>query len=185
MRTETWYLSSGGAAQSAAGDGRLSATRPGRQPSDVLYHDPYSPVPALAPGADRRPVQLREDVLCWTSGPLAAPVPAAGAEAVLHLRVPVAEGRLLVALTSVRPDGRVTALAAAEAVCTGPAAARELRVQLTVDGLEFAPAHRIRLELSGLGRPRYGTDAPPLDAPAVYRVHHDDARPSRLLLGPR
>ncbi|MEV5506059.1 CocE/NonD family hydrolase C-terminal non-catalytic domain-containing protein [Streptomyces orinoci] len=183
MRPETWFLSSGGAAQSAAGDGKLVLAPPGREPSDVLYHDPYTPVPPLPRGADRGPVQLREDVLCWTSGPLPGPVPAGAAEAVLRLRIPVAEGRLLVALTDVRPDGQVLALALAEAVCTGPAAARELRVQLACGYAEFAPGHRIRLELSALGRPRYGADPAPLNAPAVYRVHHDTARPSRLVLG--
>src|SRR5690606_32646545 len=84
-----WYLHSGGAAQSVAGDGVLSPERPtSDEPSDSYRSDPLDPVPTVggnnsvatmmqnssipvAPGpADQGPIEQRRDVLVYTSAPL-------------------------------------------------------------------------------------------------------------------
>ena len=77
-----FYLQSGGAANSAAGDGVLSGEGPGG-PADEYVYDPDDPVPTvggnmccqnglLASGAfDQREVEQRDDVLVYTSEPLA------------------------------------------------------------------------------------------------------------------
>ena len=77
-----FYLQSGGGANSAAGDGVLSDEGPAG-PADEYVYDPNDPVPTvggnmccqnglLASGAfDQREVERRDDVLVYTSEPLA------------------------------------------------------------------------------------------------------------------
>ena len=65
---------SDGQANSLRGDGTLSATPPGGEPSDVYLFNPFRPVPTVGgqvilPGAtsmgprDQREVEVRDDVL--------------------------------------------------------------------------------------------------------------------------
>ncbi|MEO7194661.1 MAG: CocE/NonD family hydrolase [Pseudonocardiaceae bacterium] len=90
-RWTNYYLSSGGHASSAGGDGQLVTTAPaittaptsGQQP-DIYDYDPRNPVPSVgghsccaAPGGsqgpyDQRSVERRADVLVYTTPPLAA-----------------------------------------------------------------------------------------------------------------
>ena len=77
----SYYLQSGGRANTAAGDGVLSAGGPGGRADDYLY-DPADPVPTvggnmccrndLVPSGafDQREVEQRDDVLVYTSAPL-------------------------------------------------------------------------------------------------------------------
>jgi putative CocE/NonD family hydrolase len=87
---ESWYLHSSGRASTAAGDGRLSPGAPGDTATDTYLYDPLRPVPSLggrimlpttanAAGAvDQRPVEARDDVLCFTSEVLTEPVEVTG-----------------------------------------------------------------------------------------------------------
>jgi putative CocE/NonD family hydrolase len=77
-----FFLSSGGNANSIAGDGTLGNEAPGDDRPDVFLYDPFHPVPTaggqlccypaiLPPGAfDQRPVEARADVLVYTTPPL-------------------------------------------------------------------------------------------------------------------
>ncbi|MGW8267310.1 MAG: CocE/NonD family hydrolase C-terminal non-catalytic domain-containing protein, partial [Longimicrobiales bacterium] len=40
----TYYLSSGGSANTLDGDGVLSPERPGQEPADAFTYDPFDPV---------------------------------------------------------------------------------------------------------------------------------------------
>ena len=78
------YLRGGGRANSAAGDGGLSATAPGDEPPDHYVYNPRDPVPTvggctLLPSPligvrsgprDQRAIEARGDVLVYTSEPL-------------------------------------------------------------------------------------------------------------------
>jgi putative CocE/NonD family hydrolase len=76
------FLSSGGNANSIAGDGALVSEAPAGDRPDVFLYDPYHPVPTaggqlccypatLEPGAfDQRLVEARSDVLVYTTPPL-------------------------------------------------------------------------------------------------------------------
>lgn len=81
---QDWYLTSGGRANTARGDGRLVARAPEEAGYDTFTYDPQDPVPTsggavwpfrslgLEPGpADRSVVEDRSDVLVYTSEPLA------------------------------------------------------------------------------------------------------------------
>ncbi|HEY6292764.1 MAG TPA: CocE/NonD family hydrolase [Terriglobia bacterium] len=75
----TYYLHSGGKANSSTGDGALSIALPASEPSDHFVYDLANPVPTvggplccdsqhLAPGAfDQRKVESRPDVLVYTT----------------------------------------------------------------------------------------------------------------------
>ena len=69
MEPQSLYLSSGGAANSLAGDGRLSWNPPGEEPPDRYAYDPQNPVPSdiggAAQGVDQRPIERRHDVLVY------------------------------------------------------------------------------------------------------------------------
>ncbi len=75
----SYYLHSGGKANSLSGDGSLSTTAPATEAADKYVYDPSDPVPTRGgplccdgthqpPGAfDQRPVENREDVLVYTT----------------------------------------------------------------------------------------------------------------------
>ena len=82
-----YYLHSDGRANTAHGTGMLSRDEPSDESEDVYLYDPRQPVPTVGgatflPGAmvaansgprDQRTVEMRSDVLCYTSAPLQQP----------------------------------------------------------------------------------------------------------------
>lgn len=121
-RSQRWYLGSGGQANSLRGDGRLAQEPSAREQHDQFRYDPSDPVPSRGgplcctgnpkdlPGlVNQRDVEARQDVLVYTSAPLARPLRIAGP---LSARVVLSSSALdtdLVArLTHVRADGRST-----------------------------------------------------------------------------
>jgi len=78
-----YYLRGGGRANGRLGDGALSLTLPGTEPPDRFTYDPATPVPSLGgpdwgasnqdllPGAmDQSGLEMRHDVLVYTTAPL-------------------------------------------------------------------------------------------------------------------
>ena len=86
--TQTWYLRSGGSANTLAGDGHLGREEPLRRLPDRYLYDPLDPVPThggpiywgLSPlgPVDQRPILGRQDVLCYKSQPLEEPMAVVG-----------------------------------------------------------------------------------------------------------
>ena len=80
---QSWYFHSAGRANTAIGDGTLSRDLPDNETPDHFVYDPRFPVrtigganccsPHLVPWGpyDQRQVEMRSDVLCFTSPPLA------------------------------------------------------------------------------------------------------------------
>ncbi len=164
-------------------DGNLSWRMPPAGEA-ALSSDPLDPVPTLG-GAnlfpdlavngrkmgagpyDQRPVEAREDVLVFTSRPLAAPLTIMGHVTARIWFVPdTPDIDLSVRLTDVYPDGRSMLL------CDGIARARyrfglnqerfltpgapaELTVDLWSTAMVFASGHRIRIDISGSNAPRF------------------------------
>lgn len=93
-RYTSFYLHSGGKANSLTGDGTLSEIAPTAEPTDGFIYDPSDPVPTrggplccdsshLAPGPrDQRPIEARPDVLVYTTPPLKQDLEVTG-----HIRV--------------------------------------------------------------------------------------------------
>ena len=213
-----YYLRSRGYANSAAGDGTLATETPGSEPEDVYLYDPRRPVPTVGgatflPGLltgvnagprDQRGVEMRDDVLCYSTPPLGRPVEVTGPiELVLFVSSSALDTDFTGKLVDVSPDGRAELLtdgilrtryraSFSKPVLMEPGHMYELRVDLGATSNVFQAGHRIRLEVSSSNFPRFdrntntgGTIATESEkdlVQAVNRVYHDSAHPSHLIL---
>jgi putative CocE/NonD family hydrolase len=118
--SRAFYLSSGGRANTLRGDGRLLDAPPAMASSDTFTYDPANPVIARGgeiggvgtdqeknDGAyDQRPIEAREDVLVYTSEPLAQALAVFGyVEAELIVGSTAPDTDFTVKLVDVAPDG--------------------------------------------------------------------------------
>jgi uncharacterized protein len=210
-----YFLHSDGSANTRRGDGTLSTTPPAVEPRDGFVYDPHQPVPTvggqvLMPGAnsigprDQRAVEDRDDVLVYSTPPLAEPVEVTGPIRLrLFITSTAPDTDLTGKLVDVFPDGRAINLtdgiqrvryrnSKQQAELITPGEIYEVTVDLWATANLFQPGHRIRLEVSSSNWPRFsrnsntgGTiaDEPPeAYRPATNRVLHDADHPSRLVL---
>ncbi len=211
----SYYLHSGGTANSLRGDGILSTELPADEPADVYMYNPMRPVPTvggqvLLPGAnsmgprDQREVEVRDDVLVYTTQTLDKPLEVIGPiELRLFVSSSARDTDFTAKLVDVFPDGRAIILT--EGILRAryrnslettellePDRIYELRIDLWATANVFLPGHRIRLEVSSSNFPRFNRNSntggyianePASEyRPAVNRVWHDSAHPSRLVL---
>lgn len=115
----TFYLSSGGNANSLYGDGILSTTLPAKDnPSDQFTYDPMNPVPsyggnvcctgnAIKGGAfDQRQMESRNDILVYTTAPLEEAAEVTGfIETTLYVSSDAKDTDFTIKLIDVYPDG--------------------------------------------------------------------------------
>ena len=114
----TYFLDSDGAANTAAGNGRLLPGKPKKDTKDAFTYDPMNPAPSLGgqvccfnaanPGSyDQAKMQARPDVLVYSTAPLTAPVNVTGPiEVTLYLSSDAKDTDLIVKLVDVYPDGK-------------------------------------------------------------------------------
>jgi hypothetical protein len=178
-RYTAFYLSSGGHANSKAGDGELYRHPVRKAKPDIFTYDPRNPVPTiggalccepkiLPPGPlEQSAVEQRPDVLVYTSGPLSEDLEVTGpVKAVLYASTSANDTDFTAKLVDVQPDG------GALAVCDG---LQRLRYRLSLDepvfvkrnsvyqisidagvtSYVFTNGHRIRLEVSSSNFPRF------------------------------
>ncbi len=168
-----WFLDSDGAANTPAGNGRLSQSAPVTDARDEYDYDPRDPVPTLwTPAfftvpADQSPLAARSDILVYQTSPLDAPVETIGyPEAVLHAASSCPDTDFFVRLIDVHPDGRAIdvtsgmvraryrhSLERPELLTPGEPA--EFRIPLRPTAHRFLPGHRIRLDLTSSDFPNY------------------------------
>jgi uncharacterized protein len=210
------YLHSRGHANSATGDGALTEHPPLREPEDVYLYDPRNPVPTVGgctflPGLwvaansgpkDQRSVELRHDVLCYTTAPLQLPLEITGpVRLVLYVSSSARDTDFTGKVVDVAPDGRVEILsdgilrARFRDSMESPSLLRPgemycLQVELGSTSYVLLAGHRLRLEVSSSNFPRFdrnpntgGVIAEAMESdlmPAVNRIHHDEESPSYL-----
>ena len=183
---EPWYLHEGGA---------LSTEPPAPDsPPDEYLHDPHDPVPTYGGAGllppehpagpwDQRHIEARKDVLVFTSAPLESALEVIG-RVRLHLAADsTADSTDWVArLCDVDADG------VSRNITDGilrTSLAGESSVDLWSTAHVFLRGHRIRLQIASSCFPRwdrnFGATAG-TNVVARQRVHHDAARPSRLVL---
>lgn len=175
-----FYLSSGSRANSRFGDGVLSADRPAEEPPDHFAYDPRSPVPSaggpdwgseldgLKSGAvDQSDVEMRHDVLVYTSNPLEKGMEVTGPiEVILYVSSDAPDTDFTAKLVDVYPEG--TAYNIQEGIQRAryregfekPGMMKsgevyELHINLNATSNYFGPGHRIRLEISSSNFPRF------------------------------
>ena len=173
--------------------------------SSRFTYEPNEPTPSLggnlfSPAAgrvDNAPLETREDVLLFTSEPLAAPLEIIGpVSATIYLQVDTPSADLFVRLNDLDPAGQSTnvcdGLARIDTALAEPAGAGGLKVTVTLapTAYQFRRGHRLRLLLAGGAHPRWarnpGTGEPVGKAtqllPQEHIVYHDNEHPSALLL---
>jgi uncharacterized protein len=202
------YLHSAGKANSRKGDGELSKEVPRiEEPPDVFVCD--SEVPVLAPGGpaaaggmfDQATLEMGNNILVYTTGPLAEPLRIFGKPRVaLYCSTSAAHADFTAKLVRVKPNG------VAEFICIGIARSSWLfaasgymadeihlwKFDLEPTSCVFAAGERIRLEVASSAVPLYdrnpGTDVPSCRATSwdwkrsTQLVYHGHNRPTALYL---
>ncbi|MBI3970211.1 MAG: CocE/NonD family hydrolase [Chloroflexi bacterium] len=209
-QAQRFYLHSGGCANTAAGDGRLSSERPNGAGAavDRYDYDPRDPVPTIWPLGDQnvpldhRPLDWRHDLLVYVSDPMAEPLEVAGDPVVeLHAASSERDTDFVARLADVHPDGFVQPL------CYGIVRARyrdgfdrpqlltpgetvRYTIQLRPVAFTILPGHPLRLEITSSDFPNYdrnhntGDDdfSDPTLLTAHQTIHHSAERPSYVVL---
>jgi putative CocE/NonD family hydrolase len=216
-RTEftKYYLHSDGNANSRVGTGKLSTDAPTQPSFDRFVYDPEAPVPSaggpdwgashpdLRPGGiDQRQLEMRNDVLVYTSPPLEKGIEVTGPlELVLYVSSSARDTDFTGKLVDVYPDG--TAYNIQEGILRAryregfdrkvwmkEGEVYEVRIDLSVTSNFFRPGHRIRLEVSSSNYPRFdrnlNTGGNNFDetewVTSENTVHHSSVYPSHLVL---
>jgi putative CocE/NonD family hydrolase len=207
-----YYLDNKSAANSLAGDGFLQTASLPKGPADTFTYDPHNPVltyggnvamspPRVGP-RDQHEIELRPDVLVYTTAPLETDTEVTG-HVVLHLFASTdrTDTDFTGKLVDVHPDGYAQILV--EGVIRGrywksykeqnlltPGSIYEFYIDLWSTSQVFKKGHQIRLEVSSSNFPKYdrnpntghkfGEDAELVVA--HQKIYHDADHPSYLLL---
>ncbi len=209
-----FYLESGGRANTLFGDGVLRRGTPGQGRADEFTYDPMNPVIGVATrdgGAssglrqgpvDSRSVETREDVLVYTSEPLAEGMEVTGpVKAKIYFSTDVPDTDITVKLLDVEPDGRALELSDgimraryrnsySEPELLEPGRVYSIEVPMYPVSNYFKAGNRIRIEVSSSNMPLYGRNlntGKSSETTREYRVahtkiHHTAQYPSQMLL---
>ncbi len=211
----TFYLNSAGKANSLYGDGKLSPTAPGKQDNpDGFAYDPMNPVPsyggnvcctgnAVQGGAfDQQKMETRNDILVYTSEPLAEGVEVSGfIESTLYVSSDVKDTDFTIKIIDVYPDGKAYNLdETIQRMRYREGYDKEVfmengkvyKVEMTPMSTSnyFEKGHRIRIEISSSNFPRFdrnmNTGGNNYDeatgVTAHNKVHHSAMYPSQIRL---
>jgi putative CocE/NonD family hydrolase len=176
----TFYLGSGGKANSLYGDGTLASGAPGADAADAFTYDPMNPVPsyggnvcctgnAVTGGAlDQRKMEARADILVYSSEPLKEGLEVSGPmEATLYVSSDAKDTDFTVKVIDVSPDGTAYNLDETiqrvryrdgydkPLVWMEPGKVYKVALQPMTTSNYFAPGHRIRIEISSSNFPRF------------------------------
>jgi putative CocE/NonD family hydrolase len=169
-----YYLHSGGAANSRYGDGTLMTKAPEREePADTFVYDPASPVPTgTGPGLpegffDQSTVEMRHDVLVYTSEPLKEGIEVTGPiMARIYAGSSAKDTDFTAKLVDVYPDGQAFNLQDGilraryregfnKKVWMKAGQVYAIDISMDATSNYFAAGHRIRLEVSSSNFPRF------------------------------
>ena len=166
------YLSSGGAANTRLGDGKLLFEPADSTGSDSYVYDPADPVFDMSRSVqlgsfDLRELEMREDILVYTTAPLERGLEITGSmRAFLHVSTDVPDTDLTVKIVDVYPDGRAFGLQEGylrlryregfdREVMMEPGRVHEVEIDMLVYANHFLPGHCIRIEISSSNMPNY------------------------------
>ncbi len=207
-RSKALFLTSGGKANTPAGDGKLAWQRPAAESHDAYSYDPHDPVPTLfLPGnftcaSDQRRLSNRVDILVYQTEPLAERLEVTGLPQVeLYAASSAPDTDWVARLIDVAPDGL------ARDVCMGLVRARyrngvdkpklippgevvRYRIRMGPTANAFLPGHRVRLDVTSSDFPSYDRNHNTAadqnaDAELVVAdqsIRHGGAYPSRIIL---
>ncbi len=176
----TFYLSSGGRANSLYGDGVLAVAPPANNSPDVFMYDPLNPVVSYggnvcctgnaidAGSFDQRRMEARSDVLVYTSEPFKEGLELSGPiTPTLYVSSDARDTDFTVKVLDVYPDGRaynldesIQRMRYREGYDKSPVFMEKDKVykvalQPLTTSNYFAPGHRLRIEVSSSNFPRF------------------------------
>ena len=179
-QTRTFFLSSGGKANTMSGDGALAATAPGADRPDAFTYDPAKPVTsyggnvcctgtAIQAGAfDQRKMEARDDILVYTSEPFNEGLELTGPIVpTLYVSSDAKDTDFTVKVIDVYPDGRafnldesIQRMRYREGYTKPPVWMEAGKVyKVTLQPLNtsnyFGAGHRLRIEVSSSNFPRF------------------------------
>jgi len=212
-----YYLHSSGKANTAAGDGSLftQATRIALGKPDTFTYDPANPVPTVggplccdpehlpAGPRDQKDVELRPDVLVYSTAPLDQDLEVTGPVTLdLFAKSSAVDTDFTAKLVDVGPDGFAENLTEGilrasfrdstlgEPKPITPGQVYEYKIDLWSTSNVFLKGHRIRLEVSSSNFPRFdrnlNTGKSAADSSDIVKatqtILHDAEHPSALIL---
>ena len=176
----TFFLSSGGKANTLDGDGTLASAAPALDTPDAFTYDPADPVTsyggnvcctgnAVMGGAfDQRKMEARPDILVYTSAPFAAGTELSGPiEPTLYVSSDARDTDFTVKVIDVYPDGRAYNLDESiqrmryrngydkALVWMEPGKVYKVTLQPLTTSNYFAAGHRLRIEVTSSNFPRF------------------------------
>jgi hypothetical protein len=209
-----YFLHSGGSANSLRGDGGLSLTPPKKETPDKFTYDPANPVPSIGgslccdaehyePGPrDQRASENRDDVLVYSTKPLAEDVEVTGPVTLeLWARSSAVDTDFTAKLVDVSPVGFAMNLtdgilrmryrdSQEKPGLMNPDQVYKISVDLWATSNVFKKGHIIRLEVSSSNFPRFDSNLNTGADQATSRefvsatntILHDSEHPSALLV---
>jgi putative CocE/NonD family hydrolase len=176
----TFYLSSGGRANTLSGDGMLTASPPDVDKPDTFTYDPMNPVPSYggnvcctgnaveAGSFDQRKMEGREDILVFTSEPFKEGIELTGPIVpTLYVSSDAKDTDFTVKVIAVEPDGRAYNLDESiqrmryrdgydkPPVWMEKGQVYKVALQPLTTSNYFGPGHRLRIEVSSSNFPRF------------------------------
>jgi putative CocE/NonD family hydrolase len=208
-----YYLHSDGHANSRNGDGQLSLKTPENEPSDTFIYDPGQPVPSVggqrgtsygtpAGAIDQAPVELRNDVLVYTTPRLKKDIEVTGPIAVvLYVSSSAKDTDFTAKLVDVYPDGKAYNIQQGifraryregftKKVWMEKGGVYKVQIDLDATSNVFKQGHRIRVQVSSSDFPLFernlNTGGNNYDETewivAENTIHHSKKYPSHVLL---
>jgi len=203
------YFHSGGRANTLLGDGVLSWSLPKKEPADRYLYDPQKPVEfgmgEEMNAVDNRLVEIRRDVLVYTSEELTEPLTILGPVTVhLCAASDARDTDFTAKLLDVTPEGKALNLGPEgmgirraryrngyikEELLT-PNKPEKFPIELFDIGHTFLPGHRIRVEISSSASPLFNPNqntGNPVATDTEWKtanqtVYHDKDLPSHIVL---
>jgi len=174
----TYYLSSGGKANTLNGDGALQLTKPTTDATDQFTYDPMNPVPTKggygstangpAGAFDQRKIEERPDVLVYTTAPFTEATQASGpVTPTIYVTSDAKDTDISVKILDVYPDGRAFNLDESiqrlryrdgydkPKVWMEPGKVAKVTLQPLIMSNVFLPGHRLRIEVSSSSFPHF------------------------------
>ncbi|WP_026956763.1 CocE/NonD family hydrolase [Algoriphagus vanfongensis] len=210
----TFYLDSEGSANTRNGDGKLVSKLPKKQNQDTFTYDPMNPVNsyggnvcctgnAVQGGSfDQSEMELRDDILVYTSEPLDEGVEISGfIESYLYLSSDAKDTDVTIKLIDVYPDGKAYNLDETiqrvryregydKEVFMEDGKVYEVKMTPMSTSNYFEKGHQIRIEITSSNFPRFdrnlNTGGNNYDESegviATNSIHHGGVHPSRIVL---
>jgi putative CocE/NonD family hydrolase len=214
IKMTTYHLNSGGMANSLNGDGILSEKTPSGDKADAYTYDPHNPVTsyggnvcctgnAVQGGSfDQRKMEVRNDILVYTSEPLKEGVEVSGfIESTLYVSSDAKDTDFTIKLIDVYPDGRAYNLDETiqraryrdgydKEVFMEDGKVYKLEMSPMSTSNYFAEGHRIRIEIASSNFPRFERNLntggnnydESVGVVAHNKIHHSTEYPSQIRL---